>query len=254
MVDTHTHLHFHQFDLDREDILRSFEKDGISFVINVGVNLEDSKRALELAEKFENVFVAVGVHPHDSKDAPEDLERKLREFALSERVVAVGETGLDFYRNLSPREIQVEIFERHLSIAQELNLPVIVHVREAYKEAYEILKKFPGMRGVVHSFSANYTWARKFLDLGFHLGVGGPITYPKNEELRDVVRKVGLDFLLLETDCPFLPPQPFRGKRNEPRYLKFVLEEVSKLTGFSPVVVDEVTTENAKRLFGKVSR
>ncbi|PLV59368.1 TatD family hydrolase [Thermotoga sp. KOL6] len=251
MVDTHTHLHFHQFDEDRKKIVENFEKDGISFVVNVGVNLEDSKKSLEISSLSEKIFCAVGVHPHDAKDVSEGFTYYLEKLARSEKVVAIGETGLDFFRNLSPAEIQKKVFIEQIALARRLNLPLVVHIRDAYKEAYEILKdeNLPERRGVIHAFSSNLEWAKRFINLGFFLGIGGPVTYPKNDSLREAVRRIGLEFIVLETDCPFLPPQPLRGKRNEPKYLKYVMNTLSEMLGVSISKVDEMTTENAIKLF-----
>lgn len=251
MVDTHTHLHFHQFDSDRERIIAGFEEDGIDFVVNVGVDLEDSKRSLEVAKLSDRIFCSVGVHPHEAKSVPENFTERLKELAESEKVVAIGETGLDFFRNISPPEDQRRVFIEQIELARMLNLPLIVHVREAYEEAYRILsgERLPEKRGVIHAFSSNYEWAKRFVDLGFFLGIGGPVTYPKNDSLREVVRKVGLEHIVLETDCPFLPPQPFRGKRNEPKYLRYVIETIASVLDTSCTVVEERTTENAIRLF-----
>ena len=256
MVDTHTHLHFHQFDGDRNAIIYSFEENSIEFVVNVGVNLEDSKKSLELSKTDDRIFCSVGVHPHDAKEVPEDFIERLEKLAKDEKVVAVGETGLDFFRNISPPEIQKRVFVEQISLARKLNLPLVVHIRDAYSETYDILRTepLPEKRGVIHAFSSDYEWAKKFIDLGFLLGIGGPVTYPKNEALREVVRRVGLEHIVLETDCPFLPPQPFRGKRNEPKYLRYVVETISQVLGVPEAKVDEVTTENARRIFLEVEK
>ncbi|PLV56787.1 TatD family hydrolase [Thermotoga sp. SG1] len=251
MVDTHTHLHFHQFNDDRESIISRFEEDGIDFVVNVGVDLEDSRRSLEVAKLSDRIVCSVGVHPHEAKNVQENFVKELEVLAKEEKVVAIGETGLDFFRNISTSEDQRRVFIEQIELARLFDLPLIVHVREAYEEAYRILsgEKLPEKRGVIHAFSSNYEWAKRFIDLGFLLGVGGPVTYPKNESLREVVRKVGLEHIVLETDCPFLPPQPYRGKRNEPKYLKYVVETIANVLNTSFTVVEERTTENAVRLF-----
>ncbi|MCD6551843.1 TatD family hydrolase [Thermotoga sp.] len=251
MVDTHTHLHFRQFNEDRTEIISRFEEDRIDFVVNVGVDLEDSKKSLEITKLSDRILCAVGVHPHEAKNVPENFIEELRKLARSEKVVAIGETGLDFFRNISPPEDQRRVFIEQIGLARSLDLPLIVHVREAYEEAYAILSSedLPEKKGVIHAFSSNYEWAKKFIDLGFLLGIGGPVTYPKNESLREVVKKVGLEHIVLETDCPFLPPQPFRGKRNEPKYLKYVIETIAGVLSTSYLIVEERTTENAFKLF-----
>ncbi len=250
LVDTHAHLHFRRCLNDLEEIVERFKSSGGRFLINVGINIEDSKEALKIARRF-GFKASAGIHPHDSRDAPPNFTDELREILSREDVVAVGETGLDFYRDLSPREVQEEVFKAQIDLAREIGKPLIVHVREAYDEVYEILKDsdLPDPPGVIHSFSADETWAKRFVDLGFVLGIGGPITYPKNHHLREAVRFVGLENVVVETDCPYLPPQRFRGKRNEPVRVFHVLEEISRVLGEDLESVANAVFENALRTF-----
>jgi len=196
LVDTHTHLWSREFDSDREEIFSNFEKEGISFIIEIGADLESSNRSLSHSYKYPNVWAAVGFHPHDAKNMGETEFEVISGMAKMERCVAVGEIGLDFYRNLSPKEIQYECFVKQLKLAAEINKPVVFHIREAYPEVLEIIKKvgLPKTGGVVHSFLKEYETAKKFLDLGLLLGLGGPITYKKNAELVKSVEKM-TDFL-----------------------------------------------------------
>jgi len=248
LVDTHAHLQLKHFEKDREEIIKRFESDGISFLINVGINVEDSKISVEFSKKYEKIFCSIGVHPHDCKDAPENYLEELEELAKNDKVVAIGEIGLDYFRNFSPKEIQQKVFTEQLLLAKELKLPVIIHIRDAYEDAYSILESFGPFEkgGVIHSFSADSDWALKFIKLGFYLGIGGPITYRNNKVLSDVVKMVGEENILTETDCPYLPPQPFRGKRNEPAYVKYVVEKINDIIGYD---VSDVLFKNAIELF-----
>ncbi len=249
-ADTHAHLHFPKFKKDIDEVVERFKKSGGEFLLNVGVNLEDSRKAVEVARKY-GFKASVGIHPHDSKDVPADFVQILSELIQDETVVAIGECGLDYYRNLSPRDVQKEIFQAQIDLAAALNIPLVVHIRDAYEEAYEILSssQLPDPPGVIHAFSADSEWALKFVKLGFLLGIGGPVTYPKNEELRRAVRAVGIENILTETDSPYLPPQKFRGRRNEPSYVIHVIERVAEVLGEDPEVVGEKTLENALEVF-----
>lgn len=251
IVDTHAHLHFPHFKNDLESLINRFSSDGIEFVINIGIDVNDSAQSSKLAERFDKIFCSVGVHPHEASKVEKDYIHKLRELAANSKVVAIGETGLDYYRNFSPKEDQKKIFREQLLLAKELNLPVIIHIREAYEDAYEILSEIglPSAGGVIHAFSADSTWAFKFIELGCFIGIGGPLTYPKNIVLRNVVRAVGVENILTETDCPYLPPQQFRGKRNEPAYVQFVVEEISKILDENHKDISSKLLQNAKELF-----
>lgn len=249
LVDTHAHISFPQFDSDRDRVIGQIEDDEISLLVEIGTNVDDSERAFETVKGLRNAFFSAGVHPHDSSGLDKEGLIKLETLLLNDKAVAVGEIGLDFFRNLSSVEDQVRAFKEQLELAARLDLPVVVHVREAYSEAYEILKEFGHFKGVIHAFSADLEYARKFVELGFFLGIGGPLTYKKNEGLREVVRQISLDRLVCETDCPYLPPVPFRGKRNEPYYVGYVIKEIANQKGIPPTTCSESLLNNAMRLF-----
>ncbi|WP_082128440.1 TatD family hydrolase [Kosmotoga pacifica] len=250
LCDTHTHLAFNHFDHDRDNILKQLEDGYLKFLIEVGTTLEDSKRAIELASRSEKIFVAVGVHPHESSGVTDGYLNELKKLAKKSTVVAIGEVGLDYFRDLSPREIQQKVFYEQLLLAQELDMPVVIHIRDAYNEAYEILKKFSGkLRGVIHAFSGTLEDALRFTELGFKLGIGGPITYPKNNKFREIVKILPIETLIPETDCPYLPPQPYRGKRNEPAYVRFVIEKISELKDLPVRTCADILCANAASLF-----
>ena len=250
MVDTHAHLHFKRCLEDLNSIVERFKSEGGKFILNVGINVEDSKEALRVAKIF-GYKVAVGVHPHDSKSAGENFIEELENLASDPDVVAIGETGLDYFRDLSPRDVQRRVFISQIELAFRLKKPLVIHVRDAYEDVYAILKDsdLPEPPGVIHAFSADLGWAERFVDLGFFLGIGGPLTYPKNESLREVVSTIGPESILTETDCPYLPPQRFRGKRNEPSYVRYVIEEMERILKIDRGEIEKIIDENAMRIF-----
>jgi len=250
IVDTHAHIHMPQFEMDRDSIIGSFEKEGIAFIIEVGVDLKSSKRAIKLAYDNQKIFSAVGIHPHDVKDIKSEVLEELEKLAKLSRVVAIGEIGLDYYRNLSPRELQKRYFIEQIKIAKKLDKPIIVHIRDAYDDALDILKEHAKeLRVVIHSFSGDINDARVALSLGFFLGIGGPVTFKNAHKLREIVKEIPLDFILSETDCPYLTPEPFRGRRNEPKYVRYVIEKIAQIKGLDIELVANQILENSKKFF-----
>ncbi len=250
MIDTHAHLHFPQFDEDREKVIKECQHK-LDAVITVGCNIEDSIKAIKLAEENEKIYASAGIHPHDAKNYRTEDLKELEKLASSKKVVALGEMGLDFYRNLSPREKQFEIFKAQVELAGKLNLPVIIHTREASEEMSEFIEKhFEGIKGVIHCFNGNLELMRSALKMGLFISYGGPVTYPKNRALRETLKQVPSSRLLVETDSPYLSPQKFRGKRNKPTYVAYVVKEIADYLKINFSDVDRITTVNAKRLFG----
>ena len=250
-TDTHAHLNHERFRDDLAAVADRARRAGVTRVVNVGYDLESSRAALQLARAHADMWATCGVHPHDAaRLAPGDVEQ-LKALAREQRVVAIGETGLDFYRDLSPREVQARVFRALIAVALGLELPLVIHVRDAHEEALRIVEGEGAGRvgGVFHCFSGDWSAAQRCLEAGFHIGVDGPVTYPRSEELRDVVAHVPLDRLLLETDCPYLPPQSRRGKRNEPGLLPEIAQGVAEVRGLSVGAVAEATTANADGLF-----
>jgi len=249
LIDSHAHLDDRAYAKDRAAVIARAFADGIG-IVTIGTNLESSREAVRLAGRHRTVWATVGVHPHDSKEVDDGVLDGLERLAGRDGVVAIGEIGLDYYRDLSPRSVQRHVFEAQLDLAKRVDLPVCLHNRESTDDLLAILRAAgPKHRGVVHSFLGDGPLASAFLDLGFHLGIGGPITYPKNEILREAVRSVPLDRLLIETDCPYLTPVPYRGRRNEPSYVRYVVETVAELRGSDVEELARTTTENAIRLF-----
>lgn len=254
MIDSHAHLDDPRFDPDRAEVLARARSAGVKAVICVGSDFASSRRAVTLAEEEPGLYAAVGVHPHEAAGVVPRMWDGLRLLAGTNRVVAWGEIGLDFHYNFSPPDVQDAVFRKQLELALECSLPVIVHDREAHKETMAILNEFPGLNGVVlHCFSGGMEMAEECLARGYYLGIGGTLTYPKNGLLREIIRTAPLDRLLLETDCPYLAPQPWRGKRNEPAYLTAVVETIAEIKGTVPEEVAAATSANARRFFNLVA-
>ena len=249
LIDTHAHLDSTDYDDDRAALIARTFADGVG-VITVGVDLESSEAALKLAKHHRFIWAGVGVHPHEAKTFNNEVSEALRELATDPKVVAIGEIGLDYYRDLSPRSTQRDVFAEQIELANEIELPVIIHNRESTKDMLAILRKHCPKRGVIHSFLGDIDLAREFVKLGLYLGIGGPLTFKKNDILRDAVSQIPLDKILFETDCPYLTPVPYRGKRNEPIYVRYVAEQIARLKEISVERVAKITTQNARQLFG----
>lgn len=250
IIDTHCHLDMNEFDADRAQVIERARAAGIEAIITVGSDLDGTVRAMKLSAEYDFIFASVGIHPHDAKDFSEDISMKLREWAGDKKVVGIGETGLDYHYDHSPREVQRAVFEKHLSLAGETGLPVIIHSREAKRDTMEIVKKSGITRGVLHCFSGDMEMAEQVMAMGFYISVAGPVTFRKAKELREIAAKIPDDYLLVETDAPYLTPEPFRGKRNEPAYILHTLQQIADLRGVSLEDMARITTLNAKRLFG----
>ncbi len=248
LFDTHAHLDFPQFDRDRARVLEELAQAGYA-VLNVGVDLTSSRASLELARNHAHVRAAVGVHPHDAKVFTPEVEQELAQLA-QQGAVAIGECGLDFYRDLSPRDAQIRAFRAQLRLAKRLDLPVVLHERAAWDAFIQVLTEEGPVRGVVHAFSGDERRAQEVVRRGLYLGIGGPLTYPKNDKLRRALAWVSLDRVVLETDSPYLPPEPFRGQRNDPGKVRLVAEALARLLHRSIEEVAAITWTNAHKLFG----
>jgi TatD DNase family protein len=248
LVDSHAHLDDPAFAADLPAVLDRARDAGVERIVTIGTSLESSRRAREIAESRPEVTFSPGIHPHEA-DRTHDLA-ELRELARHPRAVAVGETGLDYVKNYSSVPNQKELFVRHLEVALEADKPVSIHCREAHADAYAILRAHAPLRGVIHCFSGNAADAERYLSLNFYLSIAGPVTYPSAQALREVVGQLPLDRLLIETDCPLLPPQKFRGKRNEPAYVRYAAAEIANVLKLPLEQVNETTSRNARTLFG----
>lgn len=246
IIDTHAHLNTEAFDSDLDTVLERATQSDVKKIIVIGMNQRANSRALELSSR-PNLYATVGLHPSDVLEGLDiDL---LKQQSRLPKVVAIGEIGIDLYWVKDNLELQVLVFKRQLELAIELDLPVVIHMRDSAKEIYEVVKHYPELKGVMHCFSASLDWALKYIELGFYIGIGGPVTFKNNLEVKQVATHIPLERLLVETDSPYLAPVPHRGKQNEPAYTKLVVEEIAKLRGISVEEVSTMTTRNAMRLF-----
>ena len=247
MIDSHVHLNMRDYRDDLDEVVERARLAGVTAMMNIGFDLDSSKATVALTEKYPSVRGAVGVHPHDARTYTDRVEGELSTMLDNPKIAALGEIGLDYYRDLSPRDTQKAVFRRQLALARAKRKPVVIHCRDAFDDVMAILAaEGPRYDGVFHAFSGDTAMARDVLSLGFHIGVGGVVTF-KNARLREVVTAIPLDAIVLETDCPYLAPVPFRGKRNEPAYLRHVVEAVSNATGITAEKVVEKTDKNFAR-------
>ncbi len=252
LIDTHAHLEMREFNDDRDDVIKRAKEAGVEYIITIGTTVESSRDAVLLAEKYDFIYAAVGIHPHEAKDILHPAYEVLRHFAQHKKVVAYGEIGLDYYHEHTQRSVQQRKFRDMLREAKELKLPIIVHDRDAHEDTLRILKEEwdPALGGVMHCFSGDLSYAKQVMDLGFHISIAGPVTFPKAQALRDVVKQIPIEQLLVETDAPYLAPQKYRGKRNEPAYVRSTAEEIARVKGLSFDDVARITSFNAMQLFG----
>jgi TatD DNase family protein len=228
-IDTHAHIDMDQYDTDRDDVIQRARDNGVEYIVNVGCDIESSLRAIELTEQYEFIYASAGIHPHDVKSIDDSTYDKLRELLAHPKVIALGETGLDFFKNYSPRDLQLTHFRKQVELAKELNKPLIIHCRDANKEIIEILSDYynkgDSLSGIFHCFSGDQELADSALELGFYISFSGSVTFKKSEGLRDVAKTIPADRLFSETDCPFLAPIPMRGKRNEPAFVNHTTDK-----------------------------
>jgi len=249
IFDTHAHYDCEGFDADRAEVLSSLPEAGIGYVIDPGCDGESSKAAVALAEQFDYIFAAVGWHPEEWESWDSGSMALLRELAAHPKVVAIGEIGLDYYWDREHKALQKEMFERQLLLALELNLPVIIHDREAHEDSLEMVLRYPALRGSFHCYSGSAEMARELLKRGWYLGFDGPVTYKNNKKAAEVLAVTPLDRILVETDSPYMAPVPCRGKRNDSRLLPYILAKIAEEKGIFPEEAERITTENARRLF-----
>lgn len=250
LIDSHAHLQWTSFDKDREEAVSRAREVGVKYIVNIGFDVEGSRKAVELAEWCEGLYATVGIHPHNASQFNDDVLEELRMLSGHAKVVAIGEIGLDYYRNLSPRTAQKRAFEAQLLLAEELGLPVVVHDREAHRAVLEMLSGFEGrIEGVMHCFSGSREMAERCVGYGFYISFAGPVTFPNSRRLQAIAKWIDLNKILLETDSPWLAPQEMRGKRNEPAFLPFIAKKIAKLKGISLTELTEATTRNAKEIF-----
>jgi TatD DNase family protein len=250
MIDTHAHLDFPDYNADRDEVIARALSVGVKRIVNIGCDLKSSANSVDLANRYPHIFAAVGIHPHDAKQYDDQAEKRLRELANSSRVVAIGEVGLDFYRDHSPRDQQREAFIRQVTLAKGLGLPLVVHIRNAYSEALDILaaEKAYQVSVVLHCFSGNREEAIRAIDYGFYLSVGGVLTFAKSR-LPELISKLPLENILLETDAPYLTPHPHRGTRNESALIQLVYQKLAETLGRSFAEIEAQIDRNAETFF-----
>lgn len=251
MIDSHCHLDFDDFDADRSDLIKRANSAGVHTLINIGIDLPTSARSIELAEQYESVWATAGFHPHEAKFFDSEAERQLAELLGHPQVKAVGEIGLDYYRDRSPRDVQRKVFARQLEMAVEHKLPVVIHTRESFEDSLSIVKKYARdlVGGAFHCFPGDAKQAGQVIELGLVVSVGGVITY-KNSSMARMAAETPLDKILLETDAPFLTPVPFRGERNSPEHIPLVAQKLAELKNISVSEVEKVTDRTCEKLFG----
>jgi len=248
--DTHAHYCDKRFNDDRDELLGSMPGAGISLILNSGSSLISSRLSLELADKYSFIYASVGVHPHDSKSMTDDTVTELKKLLLHPKAVAVGEIGLDYHYDFSPRDVQRKRFREQLDLARFLNKPVIIHEREALSDTLETIREYSDLTGVLHCFSGSWETAKTILDMGWYLSFTGVITFKNARRALEVLKKMPADRIMLETDCPYLAPEPNRGCRNSSLYLPFIAAKVAEVRVITAEEVAAITTENGKRFFG----
>ena len=253
MIDSHAHLDDEKFDYDRETLIENLKENGVDFVYNIGADLQSSISSVELARKYENIHAVIGVHPHDADSYTDEVEEKLIELAKDENVRAIGEIGLDYFYDNSPRDIQKKVFVRQVELAHKLNLPIVIHSRDASGDTFEIVKdakiKYPDMDILIHCYSQSVELMYEYIKIGCYIALGGVVTFKNSKVPKEVAAKVPLDRLLLETDCPYLAPVPMRGKRNEPMFIKYSAKEIADIKGITVEELVKHTDENTKRFY-----
>lgn len=249
MIDSHAHLNDSAFSQDLAEVVARAKDAGVHTIINVGYDLASSRKAVELADLYPELWAVVGVHPHDAKTWNPEIRQALKDLSKHRKVLAIGEAGLDYYYDNSPREQQRLVFREQLTLARELNLGVVVHSREATQDTLEIIREYPDVRCLLHCYSGSFETAEIYSEMGHYFSFGGPITFQNAKRLREVVSKMSLDRILLETDCPYLTPHPHRGKRNEPAYLTYTAEKLGAIHGRSVEEIVQITETNTRRFF-----
>ncbi|MEC2076582.1 TatD family hydrolase [Metabacillus fastidiosus] len=252
LFDTHAHLNALQYENDVEEVIQRALDEGVSEIVVVGFDRETIERAMELIEEYDFIYAAIGWHPVDAIDMTDKDLQWIRELSEHPKVVAIGEMGLDYYWDKSPKDIQKEVFRKQIALAKEVKLPIIIHNRDATADVVAILEEEGASEvgGIMHCFTGSLEVAKQCMDMNFYISFGGPVTFKNAKKPKEVVQEIPLDRLLIETDCPYLTPHPFRGKRNEPGYVKYVAEEIAKLRNLSYEEIAKKTSDNGKKIFG----
>lgn len=251
LFDSHVHLDDRRYNKDRDELIASLPEQGIEFAVNIGADIESSEASISLAEKYEFLYATVGVHPHDVKTMKDGDIEVLRELSKHPKVLAIGEIGLDYYYDNSPRELQKKWFIEQMKLANECDLPIVIHSRDAVQDTYDIIKEYNrGSTVLIHCFSQSLEMAKRYVKDGAYLALGGALTFKNARSLVEVARQIPLEYLLIETDCPYLTPEPHRGKRNDPSKVYYVAQKIAELKGLPIEEVIETTNFNARKFYG----
>ncbi len=249
IFDSHAHYDDESFNEDREAVINELKENGIIGVLNCGASLEGARESAALADKYDFFYAAVGIHPEHANEFNEEIIEELKELAKHNKVRAIGEIGLDYYYEENPpRDVQRNVFRAQMKLAQELKLPVIIHDRDAHEDTLNILKEFPEVKGVLHCFSGSVEFARECLKLGYYIGFTGVVTFKNAKKLIEVAKEIPMDRMLVETDCPYMAPTPFRGKRNRSDYIKYIIEKIAEIRGISEDEISLATISNTKKM------
>lgn len=249
IFETHAHYDDPAFDRDRDRLLALLKNEGIAPIVNIGASIETTKSTVELAHRYDHVYAAIGVHPSDCGDLTENDIEWLKDLSSDEKVVAIGEIGLDYHYDEPDREIQKKWFTRQLELAGDISLPIVVHSRDAAQDTFDIIKDFRGLRGVIHCFSYSAELAREYVKMGYYIGVGGVVTFKNGRKLHEVVKEIPLESIVVETDAPYLSPEPYRGRRNSSAFIPYIIERIADLKNVSYETVERVVYENAVDLY-----
>lgn len=247
LIDSHCHIDNERFDEDRDEVLERI-KENLEFAVNIGYDLKSSKKSIELSEKYDFIYAVVGVHPTDITGYDDELEKRIEELAGNPKVLAIGEIGLDYHWMTEPKEKQQEIFRKQIEIARRVGKPIVVHTREATRDTLDILKEYPDVRGILHCYPGSFESAEEIMD-NYYFGVGGVLTFKNSKKLKETVEKLPMDRIIVETDCPYLTPEPYRGKRNEPIYVEYVAQKIAEIKGISYEEVVRISNENTKKAY-----
>lgn len=251
LFDSHVHLDDRRFDEDREELISSLPKDGVEFAVNIGADIQSSKASIALAERYDFLYATVGIHPHDVEGMTEKDIGVLEKLSKHEKVVAIGEIGLDYYYDHSPRELQKKWFIEQIRLANRCELPIVVHSRDAVQDTYDILKEYnEGSKVLIHCFSQSTEMAKKYVNDGAMIALGGALTFKNARSLVDVAKQIDMKHILIETDCPYLTPEPYRGKRNDPSKVYYVAKKIAEIKNMELEEVVDITNRNAREFYG----
>lgn len=252
LFDTHAHLNAEQFNEDLEEVIARAKEEKVEHIVVVGFDRPTIKRAMELIEAYDFIYATIGWHPVDAIDMTDEDLAWIKDLSAHEKVVAIGEMGLDYHWDKSPKDVQKEVFRKQIALAKEVGLPIVIHNRDATEDVVSILREEGAeeVGGIMHCYTGSAEIAQECINMNFYLSFGGPVTFKNAKKPKEVVKQIPNDRLLIETDCPYLTPHPYRGKRNEPSYVKLVAEQIAELKGMTYEEIAAITTENAKKLFG----